>query len=246
MSPLVGIPVCAREINGTPSHATPARYAEAVLAAAGCTPVLLPPVGEALLAALERLDGVVLSGSPSNVEPARYGAAEDLTPDKHDPARDATTLPLIRAALDRGLPLLAICRGIQELNVALGGTLIQQVQAMPGRSDHRSRGATLDERYAPRHEITLSGQLAWLLGRSATRVNSLHEQAIDRPAPGLVVEALAPDGTIEGVRVAAARGWAFGVQWHPEYKAVENPDSVALFHAFGDACRAWMGLRRAA
>ncbi len=246
MSPLVGIPVCAREINGTPSHATPARYAEAVLAAAGCTPVLLPPVGEALLAALERLDGVVLSGSPSNVEPARYGAAEDLTPGKHDPARDATTLPLIRAALDRGLPLLAICRGIQELNVALGGTLIQQVQAMPGRSDHRSRGATLDERYAPRHEITLSGQLAWLLGRSATRVNSLHEQAIDRPAPGLVVEALAPDGTIEGVRVAAARGWAFGVQWHPEYKAVENPDSVALFHAFGDACRAWMGLRRAA
>jgi putative glutamine amidotransferase len=246
MSPLVGISVCAREINGTPSHATPARYAEAVLAAAGCTPVLLPPMGEAMLAVLDRLDGIVLSGSPSNVEPARYGAGEDLTPGKHDPARDATTLPLIRAALDRGLPLLAICRGIQELNVALGGTLIQQVQQMPGRDDHRSRGGTLDERYAPRHEIALSGQLAWLLGRSTTRVNSLHEQAIDRPAPGLVVEALAPDGTIEGVRVAAASGWAFGVQWHPEYKAVENPDSVALFHAFGEACRAWAGLRRAA
>ena len=246
MSPLVGIPVCVREINGTPVHATPARYAEAVLAAAGCTPVLLPPVGEAMLGALDRLDGIVLSGSPSNVEPARYGAGEDLTPGKHDPARDATTLPLIRAALDRGVPLLAICRGIQELNVALGGTLIQQVQNVPGREDHRSRGATLDERYAPRHEITLSGQLAWLLGRSITQVNSLHEQAIDRPAPGLVVEAVAPDGTIEGVRVASASGWAFGVQWHPEYRAVENPDSVALFHAFGSACRSWVGLRRAA
>lgn len=246
MSPLIGIPVCAREINGTPGHATPARYAEAVLAAAGCTPVLLPPVGEALLAALDRLDGIVLSGSPSNVEPARYGVAEDLTPGKHDPARDATTLPLIRAALDRGLPLLAICRGIQELNVALGGTLIQQVQEVPGRDDHRSRGGTLDERYAPRHAITLSGQLAWLLGRGTTQVNSLHEQAIDRPAPGLVVEAVAPDGTIEAVRVASASGWAFGVQWHPEHRAVENPDSVALFHSFGEACRGWMGLRRAA
>jgi putative glutamine amidotransferase len=246
MSPLVGIPVCAREVAGAPNHATPARYAEAVLAAAGCTPVLLPPVGEAMLAVLERLDGIVLSGSPSNVEPARYGAAEDLTPGKHDPARDATTLPMITAALERGMPLLAICRGIQELNVALGGTLIQQVQNLPGRDDHRSRGGTLDERYAPRHEVTLSGQLAWLLGRSSTRVNSLHEQAIDRAAPGLVVEAVAPDGTIEGVRVAAARGWAFGVQWHPEHRAVENPDSVALFHAFGTACRSWAGLRRAA
>jgi putative glutamine amidotransferase len=246
MSPLVGIPVCAREVAGAPNHATPARYAEAVLAASGCTPVLLPPVGEAMLAAIGRLDGIVLSGSPSNVEPARYGAAEDLTPGRHDPARDATTLPMIAAALERGMPLLAICRGIQELNVALGGTLIQQVQALPGRDDHRSRGGTLDERYAPRHEVTLSGQLAWLLGRSTTRVNSLHEQAIDRPAPGLVVEAVAPDGTIEGVRVASARGWAFGVQWHPEHRAVENPDSVALFHAFGTACRSWMGLRRAA
>ncbi len=246
MSPLVGIPVCAREINGTPSHSTPARYAEAVLAAAGCTPVLLPPVGEAMLAALDRLDGIVLSGSPSNVEPARYGDLRDLTPGKHDPARDATTLPLIAAALGRGMPLLAICRGIQELNVALGGTLLQQVQEVAGRDDHRSRGSMLDERYAVRHEITLSGQLAWLLGRSSTRVNSLHEQAIDRPAPGLVVEAVAPDGTIEGVRVAAASGWAFGVQWHPEYKAVENPDSMALFHAFGEACRSRMGLQRAA
>ncbi len=245
MSPLVGISVCARDINGTPSHATPARYAEAVLAA-GCTPVLLPPVGEAMLAALDRLDGILLSGSPSNVEPSRYGEADDLTPDKHDAARDATTLPLIRAALDRGLPLLAICRGVQEVNVALGGTLTQKVQELPGRDDHRGRSSVPDERYAPRHVVTLSGQLAWLLGRGTTQVNSVHEQAIDRLAPGLVVEAVAPDGTIEGVRVASASGWAFGVQWHPEHRAVENPDSVALFHAFGSACRAWMGLRRAA
>lgn len=246
MSPLVGISVCNRDVNGTPNHATPARYAEAVLAAAGCTPVLLPPLGGAMLAALDRLDGIVLSGSPSNVEPRRYGATVDLTPGKHDAARDATTLPLIRAAIERGVPLLAICRGIQELNVALGGTLVQQVQNLAGRDDHRSKGATLDERYAPRHEAAFSGALARMLGCTSAAVNSLHEQAIDTPAPGLVVEALAPDGTVEGVRVAAAKGWAFGVQWHPEYRAVENKVSVALFRAFGEACRAYAGMRRAA
>lgn len=246
MSPLVGISVCNREVNGTPNHATPARYAEAVLAAAGCTPVLLPPLGPAILDVLDRLDGLVLSGSPSNVEPARYGVAEDATPGKHDAARDATTLPLIRAALERGVPLLAICRGIQELNVALGGTLIQQVQNLAGRDDHRSKGATLDERYAPRHAAAFSGALAKILGCAGAPVNSLHEQAIDQPAPGLVVEAVAPDGTVEGVRVAAAPAWAFGVQWHPEYRAVENPVSVTLFRAFGDACREHAGLRRAA
>ena len=246
MAPLVGITVCMREMGGTPVHATPARYAEAVLGAASCVPLLLPPLGAAMLDALDRLDGIILSGSPSNVEPARYGAAEDLTPGRHDPARDATALPLIAAALAGGVPLLAICRGIQELNVALGGTLFQLVQEVPGREDHRSQGETLDERYAPRHAVTLSGQLAQLLGRAATRVNSLHEQGIDRLAPGLAVEAVAPDGTIEGVRVIGAPGWAFGVQWHPEYRAVENPDSLALFAAFGAACRQRAGMRRAA
>jgi putative glutamine amidotransferase len=237
MSIIIGIPACSREVAGHPNHATPSRYGDAVIGGAGGIPVLLPPVGEGLLAMLDRLDGLLLSGSPSNVAPACYGVGTDETPDMHDPPRDATTLPLIRAALDRGLPVLAICRGIQELNVALGGTLHQQVHTVPGRLDHRAGSGTQDERYAARHAIALTGEMAGIVGRATTHVNSLHGQAIDRLAPGLVVEATAPDGTIEAVRVASAPGWAFGVQWHPEWRFAENADSMALFAAFGKACR---------
>ena len=196
---------------------------------------------------LDRLDGLLLSGSPSNVEPARYGAAKDHTPDRHDPERDETTLPLIRAALARGLPVLAICRGIQELNVALGGSLHQQVQDIPGRMDHRGGSGSNAHRYRAKHAVALSGGLAGIFGKPGIMVNSLHEQGIDRPGEGLVVEAVAPDGMIEGVRVAGAPGWAFGVQWHPEWGYADNADSMALFRAFGDACRAYSaGLRKAA
>lgn len=247
MSLIVGIPACSREVAGHPNHATPSRYGEAAIGGAGAMPVLLPPVGDGLLHILDRLDGLLLSGSPSNVAPACYGTDEDATPDMHDPPRDATTLPLIRAALDRGLPVLAICRGIQELNVALGGTLHQEVHKVPGRMDHRAGPGTHDERYAPKHAIALTGRMARILGKTATRVNSLHGQAIDRLAPGLVVEATAPDGTIEAVHVATAPGWAFGVQWHPEWRFAENEDSLALFRAFGEACRAYRaGERKAA
>lgn len=244
MSLIVGIPACSREVAGHPNHATPSRYGDAVMGGAGAMPVLLPPVGDGLLHILDRIDGLLLSGSPSNVAPDRYGTEGDATPGLHDPDRDATTLPLIRAALARGLPLLAICRGIQELNVALGGTLHQEVHKVPGRFDHRAGAGSHDERYAARHDITVTGQLAHILGTTTTRVNSLHGQAINRLAPGLVVEATAPDGTIEAVRVAGApgleaRGWAFGVQWHPEWRHAENAQSMALFRAFGDACRAY-------
>ena len=256
MSLIVGIPACSREVAGHPNHATPSRYGDAVIGGSGAMPVLLPPVGGdvggGLLHILDRLDGLLLSGSPSNVAPACYGVDEDATPDMHDPPRDATTLPLIRAALERGLPVLAICRGIQELNVALGGTLHQEVHKVPGRMDHRAGPGTHDQRYAPKHAIALSGHMARILGKTATQVNSLHGQAIDRLAPGLVVEATAPDGTIEAVHVASAPGvaqvgWAFGVQWHPEWRFAENEDSMALFRAFGEACRAYRaGERRAA
>jgi putative glutamine amidotransferase len=247
MSLIVGIPACSREVAGHPNHATPSRYGDAVIGGSGAMPVLLPPVGDGLLHILDRLDGLLLSGSPSNVAPACYGVDEDATPDMHDPPRDATTLPLIRAALDRGLPVLAICRGIQELNVALGGTLHQEVHKVPGRMDHRAGAGTHDQRYAPKHDIALSGRMARILGKTHTRVNSLHGQAIDRLAPGLVVEATAPDGTIEAVHVATAPGWAFGVQWHPEWRFAENEDSMALFRAFGEACRAYRaGVRVAA
>ena len=234
---LVGVPACARVANGRLEHATPARYVAALMGGAGVVPVQIPPIGAAALAILDRLDGLLLPGSPSNVEPAQYGA-EDETPDQHDPARDSTTLPLIREALQRGIPMLAICRGIQELNVALGGSLIQRVHLQPGCDDHRGQGATLAERYALRHDIAIEGRLAAMLGRSRTRVNSVHGQAIERLAPGLVVEGRADDGTVEAVRVEGAY-WAIGVQWHPEWDYAAHADSVKLFKAFGDACRAF-------
>ncbi|MBV9736098.1 MAG: gamma-glutamyl-gamma-aminobutyrate hydrolase family protein [Acidisphaera sp.] len=247
MNPIVGIPACSNMLRGHLQHATPARYGAALLGGSGAVPILIPPVGEAELALLDRLDGLMLNGSPSNVEPSRYGAPEDLTPGRHDPQRDGTTLPLVREALARGMPVLAICRGIQELNVAFGGTLHQQVQDLPGRLDHRAGEGPLDVQYSPKHEITLSGRLARLVGAARIRVNSLHEQAIDRPGEGLIVEAVAPDGIIEAVRVAKAESFAYGVQWHPEWGYAEDPASLAIFRAFGEACRAYAsGLRAAA
>ncbi len=246
MTLLIGIPACTRAIRGHPQHATPARYGAALMGGTDAIPVLIPPVGEAALAVLDRLDGLLLSGSPSNVEPARYGAVEDETPGLHDPARDATTLPLIREALHRDMPLLAICRGIQELNVALGGSLHQRVYLLPGRLDHRGGPGPHSRAYAPKHEVALSGDLARLLGHQQIRVNSVHGQAIDRLADRLAAEAVAPDGTVEAVRVPGA-AFAFGVQWHPEWEYASDTNSVTLFRAFGDACRAYAGgIRKAA
>ena len=247
MHPLVGIPACARLVNGTLRHDTPARYAAAVLGGAGATPVMIPPMGEASLAVLDRLDGLLLSGSPSNVHPSHYDGGESLTPEHHDLERDATTLRLIPEALARGMPLLAICRGIQELNVALGGTLHQKVHELPDRMDHRPGPGTLEEKYAPRHLVVLSGQLARIVGSTKILVNSVHGQSIDLLAPGLVVEAVAPDDTVEAVRVERAERFAFGLQWHPEWGYADDSASLALFRAFGEACAAYQsGLRKAA
>ena len=247
MHPIVGIPACARLEKGQLRHETPARYGAAVLGGASAVPVMIPPMGEASLAVLDRLDGLLLPGSPSNVHPSHYDGGDSLTPDHHDLERDATTLRLIPEALSRGMPLLAICRGIQELNVALGGTLHQKVHEVPDRMDHRPGPGTIDDKYAPRHLVFLSGQLARIIGSTKILVNSVHGQAIDTPAPGLVVEALAPDNTIEAVRVERARGFALGVQWHPEWGYADDSASLALFRAFGAACMAYrIGVRRAA
>jgi len=173
------------------------------------------------------------------VHPDLYGGGTSLTPDAHDPDRDGTTLPLARAALARGMPVLAICRGIQELNVAMGGSLHQQVHQVPGREDHSAGDGTLDHQFRMKHSVTVTGQLAGLLGCRTIMVNSLHEQALDRIAPGLAVEAVADDGTIEAVRVEAARAFAFGVQFHPEWHWATDPASRAIFAAFGTACRTY-------
>jgi putative glutamine amidotransferase len=238
MTIVVGIPACARQLNERPRHLTPARYAEALIGGSGALPVMIPPMGEPQLALLDRIDGLLVPGSPSNVHPSHYGQDESLTPDKHDPDRDSTTLPLIRAAIARGLPVLAICRGIQELNVVLGGTLHQNVHDLPGRRDHRGGGGPLDVAYGPKHVVAVTGTLARIVGTHEIVVNSVHSQAIDRPGEGLVVEAYAEDGTIEAVSAPNAPGFVLGLQWHPEWRYADHPASVAIFHAFGEACRA--------
>jgi putative glutamine amidotransferase len=241
---IIGIPACAKRLNDMPFHQTPARYAEAVIGGAGGLPVLIPPLGEIQLGLLDHISGLLVPGSPSNVHPSHYDGGESETPDFHDLERDHTTLPLIRAALARGIPVLAICRGIQELNVALGGSLIQRVHAMPGRMDHRGGEGPFERRYGPKHDVAVTGRLARILGKDRIAVNSLHGQAIDRPAQGLVVEATAPDGTIEAVSMPSARGFLLGLQWHPEWRFADNPDSLAIFRAFGDACRAQQASNR--
>jgi len=240
MRPVVGVSACNRTVNEFPFHAVNDKYVTAVRTAAGCAPIIVPPMGEDDVGTLiERLDGILLTGSPSNVEPRHYGGHPSREGTLHDPGRDATTLPLIRAAVAAGVPVFAICRGHQELNVALGGTLHQLVHEVPGRMDHRRGERRREEAYAPRHALALApgGYFARLLGTERIVVNSLHAQGIDRVAPGLTVEATAEDGTIEAVRVEGAKRFAVGVQWHAEWRPLENPVSAALFKAFGEACR---------
>jgi putative glutamine amidotransferase len=234
---IVGIPACAKTLAEMQFHLTPARYAQAVLGGAGALPVLIPPLGEQMIGLLDDLAGLMVPGSPSNVHPSHYEGGDSETPDFHDLERDHTTLPLIRSAIARGIPVLAICRGIQELNVALGGSLFQRVHAQPDRHDHRGGPGLEATRYGPRHSIAVSGSLARIVEADSIHVNSVHGQAIDRLGDGLIVEARAPDGTIEAVAMPSAPGWLLGVQWHPEWAFATNPHSVAIFAAFGDACR---------
>jgi putative glutamine amidotransferase len=245
---LVGVTACRRiQDKNFPGHWTAERYLRAVAEAAGAVPIQIPALGGTSLndaqlhALLERLDGLFLTGSPSNVEPRHYDGPPSAEGTAHDPDRDATTLPLIRMAVRDGVPVFAVCRGIQELNVALGGTLHQRIWEVPGRIDHRSDKTKPPlERYEPAHTVSLriGGPLAVLFGTTEIRVNSLHAQAIDRLAPALQVEAHAADGTIEAVSVRSARTFAIGVQWHAEWNASEDPLSRALFTSFGEACRA--------
>jgi putative glutamine amidotransferase len=240
--PLIGVCACYRHVGDNPFHMAGDKYVRAIGEGAGGLPMILPSLGDwyDVAALTGRLDGLLLTGSPSNIEPRHYDGTPSAPGTEHDPVRDATVLPLIRGALAAGLPLLAICRGIEELNVALGGTLHQCVQELPGRLDHRAcKEDPVDQRYEPAHTVALTegGQLATLLGAQELTVNSLHAQAVDRPAGRIAIEAVAPDGTIEAVRVEDASAFALGIQWHPEWRCMESPASRAIFAAFGDACR---------
>lgn len=239
--PIVVIPCCTKLIDGHAFDAVGRKYSSAVAEVAECQP-LLAPLGPSMAdmgALLEVADAVLLSGSLSNLHPSLYGAEEPpINAEALDPARDDLTLPLIREALARKLPTFAICRGFQELNVALGGTLDQAVHAVEGRHDHRERpDVPLDDRFGPAHPVTLSGTLKDWIGEDEIIVNSLHWQGIRRLAPPLTAEAHAGDGLIEAVRGPAEHPFLLGVQWHPEWQAKSNPVSVTLFRRFGDAAR---------
>jgi putative glutamine amidotransferase len=240
--PLIGISADRRMVGAHPFHMVGEKYARAVLEAADAAPVMIPALAEELRfdELLQRLDGLVFTGSPSNVEPRLYQGPPSAPGTLHDPARDATTLPLIRKAVEAGVPVFGICRGFQEMNVAFGGTLHQNLHEIPGYLDHRDDTTQpLEVQYGPAHEVTLEpgGLLRSFSERDRIQVNSLHHQGIDQLGAELAVEARAPDGVIEAFRVRQAVRFAVAVQWHPEWRVMGNPFSRALFAAFGQASR---------
>jgi putative glutamine amidotransferase len=240
--PLVAVSSDVREFANNTWHAAPQQYLDAAVTAAGVLPVLVPSFGDRLDLdhLLDSVDGVMMTGSKSNVHPSHYGEVATEANGPYDEARDATTLPLIRKAIDRGVPLLAICRGIQELNVALGGTLGTEIQERPGSLDHRApESDNQDVRFAIRQSVSIKpgSCLAGVFGAGDIMVNSVHRQAVDRLGPRLQVEAVASDGTVEAVSVRDSRAFAVGVQWHPEYWAKSDDNSAKIFRAFGDAVR---------
>ncbi len=256
--PLVGIPCDTKEFPPHPFQAVGEKYINGVAIGARAIPLLIPGFGggrdlerlDGLIDIddlLDSLDGIFLPGSPSNVEPQVYGGHDPRPTTLLDTQRDTLTMPLIRRTLERGMPLFAVCRGIQELNAALGGSLFQHVEEIPGRIDHRAPDAPRDEQYKVTHDIlvTEGSMLHRITGKTRYMVNSLHGQGIDRLADGLTVEAVAPDGQIEAVSVTGAPTFQFGAQWHPEWRFQERAEDHALFTAFGDACRAHRAARLA-
>lgn len=240
--PVIGIPADRRMLDPHPFHIVGEKYVAAIHEGADAMPLLIPPMGDVLDldAVLAHVDGLLLTGSPSDVEPHHYDGEVSEPGSLHDPHRDATTLPLAEKALAAGVPIFAVCRGFQELNVVLGGSLHQKVQEVAGYHKHNENpDEPLDVQYGPSHAVTFpeGSLLRELAGTDTVEVNSLHRQGVARLAEGVTVEAVADDGLIEGFRVDGAKAFALAVQWHPEWQVTRNPFSLAIFKAFGDACR---------
>ncbi|MBU6297421.1 MAG: gamma-glutamyl-gamma-aminobutyrate hydrolase family protein [Alphaproteobacteria bacterium] len=240
--PVVGLVCDHRVVGDHPFHMVGEKYINALRDGAGVLPLLIPALEPPLAIAdlLANLDGFLFTGSPSNVSPRHYGGSPPPGGQLEDERRDETALPLLRAAVEIGKPVICICRGCQELNVAFGGTLHQKVHEVPGRIDHRERDVTsLDEQYAPVHPVLVAegGLLARLTPARGFDVNSLHGQGIDQLAPALFADAVAPDGQIEAVSMPGAKGFLLGLQWHPEWRWAENTVSRAIFTAYGAALR---------
>jgi putative glutamine amidotransferase len=239
--PLVGVPCDSRQIGLHPFQAVGEKYLRALVDAGGLLPLAIPSLAPPLPidACLDVFDGLLFTGSPSNIEPHRYGREPSFEGNLHDPARDATTLPLVQAAIAHDIPVLALCRGLQEINVALGGSLHQKVHEVDGFDDHREdKAEPVEQQYGPAHEVSLceSGLLRRIAGCDRVAVNSLHGQGIRELGDGLVPEAFADDGLIEAVRLDSP-SFFLGVQWHPEWRATENAFYSGIFAAFAAACR---------
>lgn len=225
-------------------HATGLINTTAVAEVAGCLPLMIPtdPRLVSVPELLKVCDGFLFTGGQPNVHPSEYGHEETAAHGRFDRARDAVALPLIRALVDRGQPFFSICRGFQELNVALGGTLHPEIRELPGRDNHRMPvGRPIEEQFAHRHSVrfTEGGVFHRLLGKQEVMTNSLHGQGIDRPANDIVLDGFAPDGTPEAIYVRGAPGFTLAVQWHPEWNAASDSVSLPLFQAFGAAVRHW-------
>ena len=228
-----------------PSYSTSERYVQSLLKMVDCIPVLMPPVGATVDAAelVARMDGFLLTGGVANVEPHHYDAPAFPPDEIIDPGRDALVLPLVRACVAARVPVFGICRGIQEINVALGGSLHYRIHQVPGKDDHRrpqNDDVTPEEIYRLKHMVRLTpgGMFQSLVGQDEMMVNSLHGQGVDRLGEGLVVEAVSPDGVVEGLRHHDETQFIVGVQWHAEWQPEEHTLSGALYTAFGEAARA--------
>jgi putative glutamine amidotransferase len=240
--PVIGVPADRRMVDPHPFHMAGEKYVQAVVDGADGLPFIIPALGDPLDVddIIAHVDGLLLTGSPSNVEPYHYEGQPSEPGTLHDPHRDALTLPLAKRAMEVGVPLLAVCRGHQELNVVLGGTLHQKVHEIPGYHMHKENSDDpLEVQYGPSHPVSLvaGGLLHNLAGKDSVVVNSLHSQGIAKLGDGVSVEAVADDGLIEAFRVDSAKGFTLSVQWHPEWRVTLDEFSMGIFKLFGDACR---------
>ena len=248
--PVVGIISNSYLVNDQyPTHAGGTMNSEAVACVSGCMPLLIPADPRFVTPEdlVETCDGFLFTGGRPNVHPEEYGEAETEAHGAFDRNRDAVTLPLIRSLVERGQPFLGICRGFQEVNVAMGGTLYPEIRDLPGRDNHRMPpDGTLEEKFALRHCVTLTpdGPFARLFGTDEVMTNSLHGQGIKTPGRRVRIDGNAPDGTPEAIYIEGAKGFTLSVQWHPEWNAANDPVSRPLFTAFGDAVRDWAAGRR--
>jgi putative glutamine amidotransferase len=248
--PVVGVIGNAHQVeNRFATQIVGERNLRAVAEVAGALPLMFAGTPEItdIAALLDAVDGIVLTGARANVHPTRFKTEPDAKHEPYDILRDDLALALSEACVARGVPLFGICRGLQEMNVAFGGSLHPEIREIPGRMNHRMPRLENGEIhpdptvvFADRHDVTLTpgGAFATLLGREIIRVNSLHGQGILEPGKRVVIEGVAEDGTIEAIRIADASSFALGVQWHAEYDPQCNPVNRTLFQAFGDALTA--------